>query len=587
MIEPAENSAVKHHRPLSKTRGRLHYASDSVGLFGRDKEFERLRDFCDSNKPLSWWVVAGGEGTGKSKLCYEFSKDREHEGWTICTPSDNSLENLLACSEHLPNDTLFVFDYREQDLYFIVNWISALNKNRFLGFPGFPDIKIRILLIQQSLESSEEPPGIRLAEITHDVANLKKLLYDTSPLILLPLPEASLRELMRDYSAKRASKKRALDAPAEDFILKKLHGIDGKPDLFKPALLRPLYALILTDAYLAIPDLKEIKRWDITSVLDCVCEQEIDHIRRSITSSCKPHKELHEIACALIASATIVGGINLDKEFETFLKEYSDKLAGFGFSIERTFKENECLFDMTDEGAFCPPLEPNIIGEFFVLKTLNGMKKVERTKLVEAAWFKTSETAHFSRRLFRDFSRLTNDKRFSDSLSLFQNITLPASLTSIKDNAFYNCSNLVSVRIPDSVTSIKGCTFYGCANLISVGIPDSLISIDHAAFYGCTSLASVDIPNSVTSIGNYAFSKCSSLTFIDIPNSVRTIKDGAFLRCSNLEVVSIPASVRSIGNHVFHHCPHLSRFLIHENLRQNARRGLKPYNKVKIVEIRF
>ena len=46
-------------------------------------------------------------------------------------------------------------------------------------------------------------------------------------------------------------------------------------------------------------------------------------------------------------------------------------------------------------------------------------------------------------------------------------ITIPNSVTSIGDNAFYGCNSLTSITIPDSVTSIGEYAFRDCINLIS------------------------------------------------------------------------------------------------------------------------
>ena len=106
--------------------------------------------------------------------------------------------------------------------------------------------------------------------------------------------------------------------------------------------------------------------------------------------------------------------------------------------------------------------------------------------------------------------------------------TIPNSVTSIGDAAFWDCSGLTSVTIPNSVTSIGYATFIGCSGLTSVTIPNSVTSIGNYAFYDCSGLTSVTIPNSVTSIGNYAFYNCSGLTSVTIPNSVTSIGDNAF-----------------------------------------------------------
>jgi hypothetical protein len=46
----------------------------------------------------------------------------------------------------------------------------------------------------------------------------------------------------------------------------------------------------------------------------------------------------------------------------------------------------------------------------------------------------------------------------------------------------------------------------------SYTIPTSVTSIGNSAFYGCVALNAVTIPSSVTTIGDYAFADCTGLT---------------------------------------------------------------------------
>ncbi len=106
--------------------------------------------------------------------------------------------------------------------------------------------------------------------------------------------------------------------------------------------------------------------------------------------------------------------------------------------------------------------------------------------------------------------------------------------------------NLTSAKIKSGTVGIADGVFSECGeNLQSVSIPKSVKTIGNQAFFNCESLKSVTIPSSVTSIGNQAFYACSSLKSVTIPSSVKIIGCEAFNGCSGLKDVYYKASESS------------------------------------------
>ena len=113
---------------------------------------------------------------------------------------------------------------------------------------------------------------------------------------------------------------------------------------------------------------------------------------------------------------------------------------------------------------------------------------------------------------------------FSDCENL-TSVTLPKSLISIGEGAFYNCG-INTITVPDGVETIMTSAFSGCSSLSKVNLPDSLTEIGARAFEGCSSLSEIIIPKNVESIGEKVFVQANSI------NDVYCFPDPAILTCS-------------------------------------------------------
>ena len=110
---------------------------------------------------------------------------------------------------------------------------------------------------------------------------------------------------------------------------------------------------------------------------------------------------------------------------------------------------------------------------------------------------------------------------------------IPVGTLYIKEGAFINCSNLVSVTIPDTVLEIRDLAFCGCTNLASIELPAYVRLIAPSAFNGCTSLASVVFSTiGALLIEEQAFAGCTSLTDVVFKNNpLKVISHHAFDGC--------------------------------------------------------
>lgn len=168
-----------------------------------------------------------------------------------------------------------------------------------------------------------------------------------------------------------------------------------------------------------------------------------------------------------------------------------------------------------------------------------------------------------------------------------KSLTIPATVTYIREYAFTGCKNLEKVVFDEEsqLNTIGGCAFANCSSLKEIELPESLEIIEGAAFSACTSLESIHIPKNVNEINCHfmanSFEKCTSLKSITIDEENQTytmegdfiyeMKDGKkhIVLCVGGDedgVLSIPEDIDSFYWKAFETCKNVDTVYMHAGL---------------------
>ena len=227
--------------------------------------------------------------------------------------------------------------------------------------------------------------------------------------------------------------------------------------------------------------------------------------------------------------------------------DYADDIVAYDFDkgevVPDTPMNNEIWYT-SDDGQIIEPSRANVFGANVISNTYENDKGVITfdgavTTIGENAFYYCDNLTSIT---IPNSVTTIGDNAFYGCYSL-TSVTIPDSVTTIGVGAFAFCDSLKEFKgkyatdngrclvvyntliayanksgteytIPDSVTTIGDRAFYECGNLTNITIPDSVTTIGNSAFCCCTHLESVTIGDSVTTIGDYAFSDCDSLTSV-------------------------------------------------------------------------
>ena len=151
----------------------------------------------------------------------------------------------------------------------------------------------------------------------------------------------------------------------------------------------------------------------------------------------------------------------------------------------------------------------------------------------------------------------TDDCTFGPCSSTLKSVTLENGITVIPTSCFANCGKITEITIPASIINIGDNAFYN-TSLKNLVIPDGVQTIGIQAFRG-TQLTNVSIPASVTVIWENAFSTpvTTNITLNKKTNEISGSPWGAsgtitwLIRVTRLEVTHMPTKARYFVGETF------------------------------------
>lgn len=353
----------------------LPFSSRATTFVGRDAERAQLTAFLESGRKVSWWLLTGAAGTGKSRLALELCRDAR-PGWNAGFLSRT--DAFAGWSHFRPSrPTLVVIDYvasRAPHVSAVV--LQLIRSAKYLTNP------VRVLLIERDqgswwarfLREESHSESTELVQYQHD-----------SPLQLGGLAPEALHALAEAVA--RTQSRPWTDSIARTFT-RRMRTVDP--------LGRPLFGMMAA----TYPGTGTVDAAFDSTLLRLVLKKEAGR-RREVIANGDRLRKMENLATL----ATLVGGLLPMSNSFTFLQgtEIASLLPDLAVVDPEDYRE--LVAGGSDESVFAA-LQPDILGERFVLDQLAVTARFAESakRLVRAAWaFQPDDFCDFVVRAASDF----------------------------------------------------------------------------------------------------------------------------------------------------------------------------------------
>lgn len=165
---------------------------------------------------------------------------------------------------------------------------------------------------------------------------------------------------------------------------------------------------------------------------------------------------------------------------------------------------------------------------------------------------------------------------------------VPATVTTIGESAFFNCTNLKTLTFgTGSKLQTLGDGCFAQCGFEELSLPDNITSIGHEAFRDCKGLKKIHISKSITSIDPSAFKWSSNIMEYTVDPDNQNFSATHGMLCdkkkttlvlfpsgkANQEATVLPPSITTIGEKAFYDCPNLTNVVIPQKVTKISARA--------------
>ncbi|MEM1331668.1 MAG: AAA family ATPase [Planctomycetota bacterium] len=353
----------------------LRFTNSKSTLVGREDELKKLDAFLDhtpaGRSDFSFWLVTGPGGMGKSRLAHELCLRRQEQYWDVGFWEPNAGDNWIEWQPIAP--TLIVFDYllgRTDEIADAIRYMAG----RTLDHP------VRFMVLEREAQGAWwEKVGSRDGGAARPA--LDGYQYQGS---------LELQGFLDDASA-RAFFERSLPEDEHDQV-DAFIGVFRETDEDG----RPIYAKAIIEAAEEF-GLEKAATFSKAALMLYILRKEHDRAAEMF----RDNTALFNGLMNLLTITTLARGVSLDK-FDPWADDGLRDIVPEKNAFE---KEDFRAISSSSGEHDLPGLEPDLLGEMFVLQQLARMKTgADRRHAVRAAWHaKPDDTALMSYMMIADF----------------------------------------------------------------------------------------------------------------------------------------------------------------------------------------